>query len=165
MYQWLIGRSQTRAKAGNLYGAVVTLARSPSFYSRFGIPDTAEGRFEMVTLALFLVLERAKAAAGSEKLVQQTIEAFVTDMDDCLREMGVGDLPCPKRSNERLRASTTGRRSIAQRWRRATLASLRVCCSRMRIRGPHPNPASPRLSQPASCVSTLRLRQRRMRPY
>lgn len=51
----------------------------------------------MVALSLFLTLERLKSFPGSEKLVQSTIEAFVTDMDDCLREMGVGDLGVSKR--------------------------------------------------------------------
>ena len=97
MFEWLTGRHQDRAKAENLYGAVVTLARTPGFYSRFGVPDTPEGRFEMVVLSLFLTLERLKSFPGSEKLVQSTIEAFVTDMDDCLREMGVGDLGVSKR--------------------------------------------------------------------
>lgn len=97
MFEWLTGRHRDRSKAGNLYGAVVTLARTPGFYSQFGVPDTPEGRFEMVSLALFLTLERLKSFPGQEKLVQGTIEAFVTDMDDCLREMGVGDLGVSKR--------------------------------------------------------------------
>lgn len=97
MFEWLTGRHQGRAKAENLYGAVVTLARTPEFYSRFGVPDTPEGRFEMVALALFLTLERLKGFPGQDKLVQGGIEAFVTDMDDCLREMGVGDLGVSKR--------------------------------------------------------------------
>ena len=97
MFDWLTGRHQDRSKAENLYGAVVTLARTPGFYSKFGVPDTPEGRFEMVALALFLTLERLKSVPGQEKLVQATIEAFVTDMDDCLREMGVGDLGVSKR--------------------------------------------------------------------
>ncbi|MCU0732801.1 MAG: hypothetical protein MUE84_14600 [Hyphomonas sp.] len=97
MFEWLTGRHQDRSKAENLYGAVVTLARTPGFYSDFAVPDTPEGRFEMVTLALFLTLERLKSFPDQEKLVQGTIETFVTDMDDCLREMGVGDMGVSKR--------------------------------------------------------------------
>lgn len=97
MFDWWKNRAQDRARAQKLYGAVVTLARTPSFYSEFGIPDTPEGRFEMVALALFLVLERLKSSSRSQGLIQTAIEAFVTDMDDCMREMGVGDLVVPKR--------------------------------------------------------------------
>ncbi len=97
MFDWFKNRVQDRAKAQELYGAVVTLARTPGFYSRFGVPDTPEGRFEMVAAVLFLVMERLKTVPGAEKLTQTTIEAFVTDMDDCMREMGVGDLVVAKR--------------------------------------------------------------------
>jgi len=75
----------------------VTLARTPSFYSQFGVPDTPEGRFEAVALMLFMVLERLKSGPGAQGLLRSTIEAFVTDMDDCMREMGVGDMVVPKR--------------------------------------------------------------------
>lgn len=97
MFDWLKTRAQDKSKAQKLYGAVVTLARTPSFYSQFGIPDTPEGRFEAVALMLFMVLERLKSGPGAEGLLRGTIEAFVTDMDDCMREMGVGDLVVPKR--------------------------------------------------------------------
>lgn len=98
MLEWLKARTRVRRKAGELYGVVVAAARTPEYYSVFRVPDTPEGRFEMVALMLFLVLERVRRAPGeSEILVQGTIEAFVTDMDDCLREMGVGDLTVPKK--------------------------------------------------------------------
>ena len=92
------GLSRDRRKAGELYGRVVAAARQPELYMSMGVPDTAEGRFEMVALMLFLGLERLQGAgAGAEKLQQLAIEQFVTDMDDCFREMGVGDLTVPKK--------------------------------------------------------------------
>lgn len=97
MFNWFKSRGQDRANAQKLYGAVVTLARTPGFYSQFGVQDTPEGRFEMVALALFLVLERLKSVPEPHPLMQGTIEAFVTDMDDCMREMGVGDVVVGKK--------------------------------------------------------------------
>lgn len=97
MFVWLKNRATDKSKAQKLYGAVVTLARTPSFYSQFGVPDTPEGRFEVVALMLFMVLERLKSGPGAQGLLRSTIEAFVTDMDDCMREMGVGDMVVPKR--------------------------------------------------------------------
>lgn len=97
MFDWFKNRAQHRTKAQKLYGAVVTLARTPRFYSDFGVPDTPEGRFEMVALILFLAMERLKGVPEATGLVQSTIESFVTDMDDCMREMGVGDLVVPKK--------------------------------------------------------------------
>jgi cytochrome b pre-mRNA-processing protein 3 len=98
MLQWLRARSRNRRKTGEIYGAVVAAARQPAYYSQMRVPDTPEGRFEMVALTLFLVLEPLKSAgAGGQGLAQGVIEAFVTDMDDCMREMGVGDLTVPKK--------------------------------------------------------------------
>ena len=98
MLQWLRSRSHIRRKAGEIYGAVVAAARQPAFYRQYRVPDTPEGRFEMVALVLFLVLERVKRVApDGEALTQGAIEAFVTDMDDCMREMGVGDLTVSKK--------------------------------------------------------------------
>lgn len=98
MLNWLAKRADVARKADNLYGAVVAQARQPSFYADFGIPDTLEGRYEMIVLHLFLVLERLRQATPDDtKLSRALIERFVTDMDDCMREIGVGDLTVPKR--------------------------------------------------------------------
>jgi len=98
MLRWLRQQAETSRKAEELYGSVVTAARQPAFYGVLGVPDIPEGRFELVALHLFLALEglRGKGAAA-EELTRRTIEAFVVDMDDCMREMGVGDLTVPKR--------------------------------------------------------------------
>lgn len=96
MLNWLAKRADVARKADNLYGAVVAQARQPSFYAGFGIPDTLEGRYEMIVLHLFLVLERLRQADDTN-LSRVLIERFVTDMDDCMREIGVGDLTVPKR--------------------------------------------------------------------
>jgi cytochrome b pre-mRNA-processing protein 3 len=95
---WFSSRSADDHKAAELYGAVVAQARRPAFYSECGIQDTPEGRYELIVLHLFLLLERL-AGAGDEgsRLSRLVIEAFVGDMDDSLREMGVGDLSVPKK--------------------------------------------------------------------
>ena len=98
MLAWLTGLPPSRRTAGELYGRVVAEARRPAFYAELGVPDTPEGRFELIALHLFLVLERLRRDGGAgEALSRHVLEAFVTDMDDCMREMGVGDLTVPKR--------------------------------------------------------------------
>lgn len=98
MLDWLTRRPGLKRKAGDLYGMVVAAARQPSFYGPGRALDTPEGRLELVALHLFLVAERVKTlTTDGEALAQHLIEAFVTDMDDCMREMGVGDLTVPKR--------------------------------------------------------------------
>ncbi len=98
MLTWLFNRNDSRRKASELYGAVVTLARRPELYAEMGVADTPEGRYEALVLSLFLVLERLRGEGeAATPHAQALIEAFVTDMDDNMREMGVGDLTVPKK--------------------------------------------------------------------
>lgn len=98
MLDWFRARNANRRKAKELYGAVVAAARHPYLFSRHGVADTAEGRYEMIVLHLFLVLERLRAEGPpADDLTRGTLEALFTDMDDNLREFGVGDLSVPKR--------------------------------------------------------------------
>lgn len=98
MLNWLANRSHNRRTARSIYGAIVDRSRAPAFYVECGVADTPEGRFEMVVLHLFLLLDRLRSANESHAgLGQRVLEAFVEDMDDSMREMGVGDLSVPKR--------------------------------------------------------------------
>ena len=73
-------------------------ARAPALYADLGVPDTAEGRLEMVMLHTVLVIERLRLEGeAAEELSRALTERFITDLDDCLREMGVGDLTVPKK--------------------------------------------------------------------
>ena len=102
MREWLnwpqFPKQSAKRKAGDLYGMVVAAARQPAFYGPGHVADTPEGRFELIALHLFLLAERLTSdKPEGEDLARHLIEAFVTDMDDCMREMGVGDLTVPKR--------------------------------------------------------------------
>jgi cytochrome b pre-mRNA-processing protein 3 len=80
-----------------IYGMIVTQAREPSFYRDLGVPDTVNGRFDLLVLHLWMVLRRFKSIEGDAKLSQALFDHFCDDMDANLREMGVGDLTVPKR--------------------------------------------------------------------
>ena len=58
MLTWLRQRQDQRQKARSLYGSIVTQARSRGLYNGCGVPDTKEGRFEMIALHLVLALRR-----------------------------------------------------------------------------------------------------------
>ena len=80
-----------------LYGAIVAQARARSFYAAYLVPDTVEGRFDMIVLHLALLLRRLRREpAALRALGQRVFDLFCTDMDHSLREMGVGDLAVPK---------------------------------------------------------------------
>lgn len=82
---------------GTIYGMIVAQAREPVFYAEFGVPDSVDGRFDLLLLHLWLVLRRLRQAKGRNGLSQALFDHFCNDMDANLREMGVGDLTVPKR--------------------------------------------------------------------
>ena len=104
---WFRRNSQARTIHA-LYGAIVAQARSVPFYADYRVPDTVEGRFDLIVLHLVLLLNRLGRSAeawrgfgqkllGQKLLGQELFDAFCRDLDANLREMGVGDLAVPKR--------------------------------------------------------------------
>lgn len=81
-----------------LYGAAVAAARDPFLYETVGVPDTLDGRFDLVGLHAFLVIRRLQAEPKpGPDLAQAVFDAMFNDMDVNLREMGVGDLSVGKK--------------------------------------------------------------------
>jgi cytochrome b pre-mRNA-processing protein 3 len=81
-----------------LYDSIVAQSRAEPFYRELGIPDTMEGRFELIVLHTHLVLERLRReGVGGQALSRALIEAFVADMDANMREIGIADLGVPRR--------------------------------------------------------------------
>ena len=80
----------------SLYGTIVAQARLPCFYREYGVPDTVNGRFDLLVLHLALVLDRLADEPQLRELGQALFDHFCTDMDHNLREMGVGDLSVPR---------------------------------------------------------------------
>jgi cytochrome b pre-mRNA-processing protein 3 len=98
IWKRIFGRRQGEEEAFSLYRAVVAQARQPAFYRHGGVPDTVEGRFEMVALHAFLVLWRLRdGGADGRALGQRLFDVLFDDMDQTLREMGVGDLSVGKK--------------------------------------------------------------------
>ena len=87
------------AEAGHgLYRALVAQARRTDFYLACGVPDTVDGRFDMIALHAALLLRRLKRdGETTAQLSQAVFDAMFADMDQNLREMGVGDLVVGKR--------------------------------------------------------------------
>lgn len=80
-----------------LYGVIVAQARSPGFYADLGVPDSVDGRFEMLVLHMVLLMRRLKSGGEVARAIgQRVFDHFCQDMDHSLRELGVGDLKVPK---------------------------------------------------------------------
>lgn len=92
MLQFL--RRNRHERAGYaLYGAAVAAAREPLFYAELGVPDTVDGRFDLIGLHAFLLIRRLTALPSpGPELAQAVFDAMFNDMDVNLRESGVGDL-------------------------------------------------------------------------
>lgn len=94
----IFGKSDTTNAAHKTYVTIVNHARSPEFYTRCGVPDTPDGRFDMILLHAFLLYQRFKIDADeTAELGQAVFDLMFADMDQSLREMGVGDMGVGRR--------------------------------------------------------------------
>lgn len=85
-------------KVHELYAAIVQQARQAVFYKEWGVPDSLDGRFDLIVLHLHLVAREFSSPEPAEKnLHQALLGLFFSDMDRSLREMGVGDLSVGKK--------------------------------------------------------------------
>jgi cytochrome b pre-mRNA-processing protein 3 len=86
-------RQPHRDAADRAYGAIVGQARLPEFFTALGVPDTLDGRFELICLHAFLFLRRLKTeGAPASAFGQQIVDTMFADFDRSLREIGTGDL-------------------------------------------------------------------------
>lgn len=80
-----------------LYRQAVEQARRPEFYNRYDVPDCVDGRFELICLHVFLIMDRLlQEGREGSKLSQALFDSMFHDMEWSLREQGVGDLGVPK---------------------------------------------------------------------
>ena len=92
---WLSGwlrRRGPRDEALPLYDAVVARARRPHWYLEGAVPDTLDGRFDMVAAVLAMVLLRLEEDPHGAEPTAQLTERFVDDMDAQVRQIGFGDM-------------------------------------------------------------------------
>ncbi len=91
LLQRLFGQPD-RGKAPELYAAIVKRARQPHWYVEGAVPDTVDGRFDMIAAVMALVLLRLEGEPAATLPSTHLAEVFVHDMDGQLRELGVGDI-------------------------------------------------------------------------
>ncbi len=89
--QRLFGRTDPKEGLRPLYNAVIQEGRQPHWYVEGAVPDTMDGRFDMIVAILALLLIRLEQQGGAQESVWLT-ELFVDDMDGQLRQEGIGDV-------------------------------------------------------------------------
>lgn len=96
-----------------MYKSVMDQARQPAFFTAMAVPDSIEGRFDMLMVHSILALRRLKAIKGGQAeeaadRSQNLADVLFKDLDRALRETGVGDPSMPKKMNK-LAAAFFGR--------------------------------------------------------
>lgn len=91
-------RDEVSNAATQGYHAIILQARQPDFYTRYGVPDTLDGRFDVLVLHVSLVLLRLKRdRTESERFSQALFDTLFVDLDQSLREIGVSDMSVGKK--------------------------------------------------------------------
>ncbi len=97
----LFRRGRHERAGFQLYTTTVGAARDPFLYNDLGVPDTLDGRFDMIGLHAFLLIRRlSRDAEPGPALAQAVFDAMFSDMDINLRELGVGDLSVGRKVKE-----------------------------------------------------------------
>jgi cytochrome b pre-mRNA-processing protein 3 len=98
VFQSLFRQRRPKVVGRLLYESAVERARQPLFYTEFAAPDTLEGRFELYSLHVILLLHRLKGEGpAAAETAQALFDIFVSQLDHALREIGVGDLSVAKK--------------------------------------------------------------------
>jgi cytochrome b pre-mRNA-processing protein 3 len=137
-----------------LYGAAVAEARRPVFFAEFGVPDTLDGRFDLVALHVGLVICRIARDPDprAKDLAQAVFDAMFADMDVNLREMGVGDLSVGKRVKRMWEAFHGRAQAYDAALRAGDAAALEGALARNVWRGRAPEGAPRRLAAVAAAA-------------
>jgi cytochrome b pre-mRNA-processing protein 3 len=91
MLKSLLKSRSDKSLGVEICAAVGTRARNPVFFTEFAVPDTIDGRFDLVVLHAWLVLERLREL-GMKDVSQGVVDSLFASFDESLRELGVGDI-------------------------------------------------------------------------
>lgn len=127
----LFKRDPNRALIDKLYGEIMAGVLQPSLYLHCGVPDTFEGRFEMLALHGSAVVRRIeRLPAPGPDLAQDVMDGVFRHLDGTLREMGVGDITVPKRMKKHAEAFAGRAHSYARALDAGDEAALRLALAR-----------------------------------
>ncbi|MBX2833808.1 MAG: ubiquinol-cytochrome C chaperone family protein [Micavibrio sp.] len=107
MFGLLKAKNPYSVSAKKVYGRLLTHIRHEEFYSKYSVPDTLDGRFDLLLLHCYAVIEFMLAHdvnGRAEKFNQALFDAVFADMDQSLREIGIGDMGIPKHMRRMMKA-------------------------------------------------------------
>ncbi len=104
-FNWLKHRTARKQAAAGLYQSTRSQSRHPVFYANWGVADTMDGRFDVLSLHVALLMARlGQMGRQGQKLSQAVFDQMFRDIDHTLRETGVGDLGVPKHMAKMMKA-------------------------------------------------------------
>ena len=136
----LLGRKNPNLVMQPLYNAVIARGRSPEWYEQGDVPDTLDGRFDMLAAILCAVLIRLEQDDKARQEIAWLTELFVKDMEGQLRQIGIGDMIVGKRVGEMM--SALGGRLGAYREALAGNSDVEEALTRNLYRGNSPDGAA-----------------------
>jgi len=89
-------RAEQRRIADALLAGLTSRARAPAFFEAFGVADTIDGRFDILVLHAWLVLDRL-VERSAQKLSQMLVDGLFVQFDEALRQQGAGDMGMTRR--------------------------------------------------------------------
>lgn len=129
------GRDRSRQGAW-IYNALVDQARRPQFYESLEVPDTIDGRFDLIVLHAGLYLPRLKSVRTDGKpLAQAAFDQMFANMEQSLRELGNGDMSVPKKMQNMIQAFYGRAAAYDVALKEGDVASLRAALHRNVYRG------------------------------
>ena len=97
-FDYFANKRASKAVPHQLYGTLVAQSRLPVFYREFKVPDSLNGRFDMLVLHMFVFSHHLSQQDETLRALSQDVfDAFIKDMDRGMRQEGVGDTSIPKR--------------------------------------------------------------------
>lgn len=90
--------------AQELYAAAVRQARREVFFTNYGVPDSVDGRFDLLVLHLYMIFFSLRPHDHYKDISQCMFDIFFKDLDKSLRESGVGDVSVPKHMKRMMEA-------------------------------------------------------------
>lgn len=106
----MLGLFKAQNRAGtntkNAYAVILQHIRQPAFYTQYGVPDTFDGRFDLMLLHVFLLINTLLSEDDETPRAfnQSLFDVVFKDMDQTLREMGIGDMGVPKHMRRMMKA-------------------------------------------------------------
>ncbi len=134
--------SQATRQGAFIYSSIVEQARRPEFYTGLDVPDTIDGRFDLIVLHAGLYLPRLKAVKGQGKALSQAMfDQMFANLEFNLREMGAGDMSVPKRMKDMVAAFYGRVGSYDDALRAGNMVALRAALQRNVYRDAPVDPA------------------------